>query len=887
MKSGYSIVIPCFNESKRIAALMAGLKKFTGEWDTAFEIIFVDDGSKDDTVSLIENDPLFQQLKSGGKAKLIKCNKNYGKGNALREGVLASEYEFILTLDADLAGHPLELKKWLGPKKKKPDNNTIYIGSRVQKESVITDRKFRKFVGFVFNLFVQLLSPIRVRDSQCGFKLYPAGVAKNLFGKLKTKGWAHDVELLYRASLENIEVKEMPITWRAVEGSKLSIGGDSLKMFLQLIWINGLLLPEYFFVEPVKALRGKPENKDAIFRLPFILISLFLLFIMPMLSFHYGITGDEKIQDDYGRQVYDYLFNDGKITLDPNTGIQFYGGLFDFLANWFAKIFSSLDHFEARHVLNSLFGAVAIIFTGLFAKKIWNWRAGLLALLMASLSPRIFGEAMNNPKDIPYAMANICALYFMYAFITQLPKPSYRTVLFLILSIGAAIGVRVGGILLIMYTGLFTLVYIFQNKELKSLYFSNGSKGLPRLILYGLIIGVFAYLTGLVAWPYGLENPLTNPLNALKVMSNYFVNLRILFNGDSIWNNHVPPSYVPVWMSVTTPLLVLSGFILFIASFFVFKKRPTFFSYFMLLFTVFFPILYVIYKKSELHDGMRHFYFVSLSMIVCASLGWTYLQESFSQKGIRWAVTGILAIGLFLPFRFMFANHPNEYVYFNEIQGGIKGAYAKFETDYYMNSAKQAAKWLKANENLSRRNGKKVIIASNMVNPVYHYFLPDTANVTVAYLRWNDRCEKDWDYAILYSRFITRKELENGVWPTEQTIHTISADDVPLSIIVKRTDKSDMEGLKAMKANDFDTAITLFESYLKKYPKNNVVWMNLGLAYANKGRAQESVNALNQCLQLSPDNINALYMLAQIYKGVGDQSRAQYYMQEVERLNAQ
>lgn len=233
-----SIIIPCYNESDRVSVMFEGLKKFTAQYPTSFEIIIVDDGSNDGTDILIIQNPYFKELSKENKIILLQQN-NKGKGGALQLGVANASKEFILTLDADMATIPDEIFNW-NHLKKSFQSNEILIGSRELKDSKVNDSFKRKLIGNIFNLIIKIITKLNITDTQCGFKLYPAEVAKTIFKDLKTLGWAHDVEVLLRAKKMNINIVEMPITWNAMAGSKINVLKDSWKMFWEVVSLRKL-----------------------------------------------------------------------------------------------------------------------------------------------------------------------------------------------------------------------------------------------------------------------------------------------------------------------------------------------------------------------------------------------------------------------------------------------------------------------------------------------------------------------------------------------------------------------------------------------------------------------------------------------------------------------
>jgi len=233
-----SLVIPCYNESARIGLLFDGIAEFAQQWPGRFECILVDDGSTDQTALLIQAHPFF--LAHQEDIKLLQ-QANTGKGGALQNGVLAARGEHVLTLDADMAARPVELLNWL-EKRRQFYPREILIGSRELQQSKVADLGYRKLVGNIFNILIRLITGLKIQDTQCGFKLYGREAAHALFGALQTKGWAHDVEILKRANRQGLAIVEMPLTWRAIEGSKIRVLSDSWTMFWDVVRIARLNL---------------------------------------------------------------------------------------------------------------------------------------------------------------------------------------------------------------------------------------------------------------------------------------------------------------------------------------------------------------------------------------------------------------------------------------------------------------------------------------------------------------------------------------------------------------------------------------------------------------------------------------------------------------------
>ncbi len=229
-----SLIIPCYNESIRVAKMIDGIKEFIATWHGLFEIIIIDDGSTDDTVSLIKNNLLYKNLLADNKIQLIQ-QTNTGKGGALQKGITAATLDFVLTVDADMATHPVEIMNWRLQNKATFARDTICIASRTLAASKLILISNRRSSGKLFNTIVRIITNLPFKDTQCGFKLYPRAIAQQLFANLRTKGWAHDVEILLQANKQSIPVIEMPITWNERDASKINVLRDGMKMLWEVM----------------------------------------------------------------------------------------------------------------------------------------------------------------------------------------------------------------------------------------------------------------------------------------------------------------------------------------------------------------------------------------------------------------------------------------------------------------------------------------------------------------------------------------------------------------------------------------------------------------------------------------------------------------------------
>ncbi len=227
-----SVIIPAYNESKRIRPTLCRIDDYLRDHFEDFEIIVVNDGSSDNTEDIV-----LEACKKITSIKYITYQLNRGKGYALRQGVLNSTGDIVLISDADLSTPIEELEKLLTFYKSGTD---IAIGSRALEESQIVVRQpwYREFMGRMFNRFIKSLILQDFRDTQCGFKLFRGDVAKKTFSLSCIDGFAYDVEILYIAKKLGYKIKEVPIKWINSPDSRVRPLRDSFQTALDILKIR-------------------------------------------------------------------------------------------------------------------------------------------------------------------------------------------------------------------------------------------------------------------------------------------------------------------------------------------------------------------------------------------------------------------------------------------------------------------------------------------------------------------------------------------------------------------------------------------------------------------------------------------------------------------------
>ena len=224
-----SIIIPALNEGHRLPKTLDSIIGFLNKQAYESEIVIIDNASTDDTFQVAKSfSDKFENLK-------VISEQKRGKGFAVQTGMLAANGEYRFMCDSDLSMPIEELPKFLPPLCKAD----VAIGSREAKGAVrINEPWQRHFIGRVFNILIKLLVLPGISDTQCGFKVFRKNVVKEIYAKQRVGGWAFDVELLLLTKRAGFTLKEIPINWYYITGSKVKPIRDSVRMLRELLVIR-------------------------------------------------------------------------------------------------------------------------------------------------------------------------------------------------------------------------------------------------------------------------------------------------------------------------------------------------------------------------------------------------------------------------------------------------------------------------------------------------------------------------------------------------------------------------------------------------------------------------------------------------------------------------
>ena len=598
----------------------------------------------------------------------------------------------------------------------------------------------------------------------------------------------------------------------------------------------------------------------------FIGLAVAIFFVLPFLSLDAGNSGDEDgWQYPQSEHLYKYYTSFGKDTsYINNMNLEYSGYAFDAATMFVIKALNTDNYMAVRHFMNALMGALLILFVGLFARLFGGWRAGSIALLLIFFSPQILGHSFNNPKDIPFAAFFMGAIYYIAWFIKEFPNPSWKTVVKLGLMIGATVGIRPGGFLLIPYFGLFVFVYYIVTNKSKD-YFSKANK----LVIKRIFIRAFAALGVMlvvmfILWPYSLKEP-SSIVSSFQRASHFDSVLRQLYEGKMIWSDQLPWYYSLKLIFITSPIAVFAGTVIYL--FTVRKFEKGYFWLFVLLFCFVFPVFWVAYSGGNVYGSWRHSLFVYPTLVIMAALGFNSLVLLFNKnKYIQIALTALPLVLLINPVAFSIKNHPYQYVYFNELAGGVTKAYGNYELDYYYHSTREASEWILANaQKTGLETSDKIKVATWHAPSVSYFFRKDTAEFEVGFSRWYERSNNDWDYAIFVVTGISPEHIKSKYFPPENTVHTINVDGKPICLVLKREDKSDLKGFQYKSENQIDSAIYYFNKALEPDAYNEVLMLNLIETYFQINMIDSAKIYIDRVLEFLPSNESVNFYLVHYY----------------------
>ncbi len=578
-----------------------------------------------------------------------------------------------------------------------------------------------------------------------------------------------------------------------------------------------------------------------------------LLVLMLFLAPGAAINIDELIHYKQGEKVVDWYYSKGENTAclnTPTSHLKYYGQSVDNLSALINRVFSIEDEYLIRHFIGALVGLLLLLVIGLITIELTGSHlAGIIAMGLAFISPRLMGHVYGNLKDIPFALGYAWSILFILKAFKEMPNPRWATIFFLAFGIAFTNSVRIGGLVLFMYAGLAFVTWFLINN-------SEGRKWLAdtafwkKIIPKAIVLVTVGYFFSLAFWPYGLINPIKNPLEALSVMEHYKISIKQIFEGDVYWSTNLPWYYLPKWLLISIPEIVWIGVISMVVYLALNKNESNtyYFNIGFLAFAFLFPVVYVVSIKSNLYSGWRQMYFIYAPFVALSAAGVWYLLTKLKKAKLIGVVAG-LAILAVLPVSHTIKTFPSDYIYFNSLASFNKKAWSGYEYDYYWHEMKKAATWLDQ-ELGEERKGRKIAIAANFnVGP----YLFDREDIEVNYVHFYDKISKEWDYALLGVNYIHPYQLKNKTWKPTNVVKEFYHLGNPSVVIVKRQDTCAVNGYKAYKSRDFENAKKRLSKAVNNDPNDLNIMVYLAESLLALGELEKMDRVISESEKIHPE----------------------------------
>ncbi|THD71939.1 MAG: hypothetical protein E7813_04600 [Bradyrhizobium sp.] len=509
------------------------------------------------------------------------------------------------------------------------------------------------------------------------------------------------------------------------------------------------------------------------------LVLIAALVVIALCTFKdYAISNDEGVQHHYGELIIAY-YASGFRDLDVFNfqNLYLYGGMFDIAAVLLSHLIP-IDPYDLRHILCALIGIGGIGAASATARLIAGPRAALIAAVGLSVCGAWYGAMFNHTKDIPFAAAMIGATLFLIRIARALPAPRLSDIAAFGLLAGAALGMRVLGLLLVIYVGFAIVLYLpralwSDRRARRRFAIESSLRLLPALLL--------AYAIMVLAWPWAALSPL-NPIRGLLAFSEYQYPIRTVLAGQVYEMANTPRLYVPIYILIRVPLLTLFG----AAVAMVFALLPDFSAgagqprrrdIALILLTVFFPLGCEVICHGPAFTGLRHFLFVIPALAVLAGIGLGAAMTALAARG-RLAASGGLAVvtACFLWNAVTLVRlHPYESLYYNSVVGGLEGASRRYDLDYWFNSMPEALNQLEAY--LRRTEPGNTMLPTRIYSvAVCGERLSFDKTVTLPQLHWDFRHEwKESEFFIAPTQMNCDEDLDGKVIGTVERLGVVIA----------------------------------------------------------------------------------------------------------------
>lgn len=586
-----------------------------------------------------------------------------------------------------------------------------------------------------------------------------------------------------------------------------------------------------------------------------------------------GNTGDEILDGSNGKFSLAY-YTEGDTTfadyskdelLKPFTHLKYYGSGFEIVPAIMVKYIphASFYEIEIRHCYCALWGFLLILFTGLTARLLGSWREGILAMLLMTLTPNVFGLSYFASKDIPFAAGFAIANYGFLRIFKGLPDFKIKDIITAMLGVAIAVSIRIGGLMLVLFFFVAFLLYVILQKDIRKTFFSKDYKFIRKSIGVGTLVLVGGSFLGLCFYPnFFHEGPISHIKSAMDLVSKFPQGINMLFEGEPINSLRLPPHYLLKSFLYTLPLFIFAGLLLWILNIKNILKKYDLRALIYLLFCLIFPLFYIIHGKAYIYNGWRHETFVYSNAIILAALGMHAPFEwfkSFKFNKIWQYLYSLIIAAMLLPTGiWMIKNYKYCYAYYNLF---ASQPYLNFDQDYYETAQTVAFKWLYEHE-LERTTDSLKICVRNQ-NVQYYAQCKGIGQFNLELCSVHDYASTECDYSIISTQFLP-KSIIKTFFPPKGTIHVETIDGNPICAVVKRNNL-DARGIDLVVKQKYQEALPLLDSAYQYDPNNFGLYFYMGYDYFQLEQYEKAIEYFKRVNNFWSDD---LYKLAQCYIGV-------------------
>lgn len=600
-------------------------------------------------------------------------------------------------------------------------------------------------------------------------------------------------------------------------------------------------------------------------RIIFIIIAIAIAATMFSLVSDYGSsTAEDEYQINNAIQLDRYYKSFGSDTSILENTRPMYSGWFNALTVTLSDVFAKFEIRSVRHTTNAIFGFVGILFAALLAKRCRNWRTASFTMLLLGLSPVIFGHSMFNLDDIPVFATFAASLFFVKRLADHFPKPKIVDAVFFALSSALCITANPDCSLIVAIALILCIIGLVAQRKHNEI-----KKAAIRYPIFA--VGSLAVIFGIVILliPQGIGEW----LNSFSPNSP----TRILFEGKLVWTDLLPWYYNTKMLVMTIPAAVFVGMLLALGLCFVKKSNR---AEIITLVCISAVSILIFSLKSDTNGIWQHLLYAEIPLYIVAAIGFDMLAESSRSTATQIAGIAIPLLLMIMPAVHIFRSHPYSHIYYNEFTGGLNHAFGRYELENYGVSNLEAAQWIIDNGkyNLS---GDQLFVAARSEKAGKHYFGKYKYEVSIVETRWAERANHIWDYAIFPVTGIEPEILTSQYFPPKNTVDTISIDNVPICLVLQRTDTCDLYGRGYLANNDVQHAIELLETAVYNDPTNESAMINLIDANLRINNKDAMKKWIDRFLEIAPRDDVGNYYNAYYHNITGNNDEAERISKEI------